>query len=106
MGQKSPPAEITETAPAITALQKEVTLPVAPAQPETPVKPEPPAQLTAPTIPEVRDLVTLEGVALPVALDVTVAFSLMDAVGKETSIPGDTSVLVVKRSPSGTLTGT
>ena len=57
-----------------------------------------------PTIPEVRDIESLEGITLPVTLDVTVPFSLLNAAGKETSIPADTSILVVKRSPSGTLT--
>lgn len=65
---------------------------------ETPTQPETPA------IPEVRDIESLEGVSLPVTLDVTIPFSLMNAAGKETPIPADTSVLVEKRSPSGTLT--
>ena len=46
----------------------------------------------------------MEGIALPVTLDVTAPFSLMNAAGKETPIPADTSVLVEKRSPCGTLT--
>lgn len=54
--------------------------------------------------PEVQDIESLEGITLPVTLEVTVPLSLMNLAGKETSIPADTSVLVEKRSPSGTLT--
>ena len=71
-------------------------------EPESDSTPDIPSE--EPTIPEVRDIESLEGITLPVTLDVTVPFSLLNAAGKETSIPADTSILIVKRSPSGTLT--
>jgi len=107
--KKAHPVETTETTPPITPIEAEPTQPAVPSQPTIP-KPKEPDQPVAPTqpeepaIPEVRDLITLEGIALPVTLEVIAPFNLMDATGKETSIPVDTSVLVEKRSPSGTLT--
>lgn len=101
--KKPRPIETTQAAPPITALKEN---PARTAIPNTvaPIQPAAPTRPTEPAIPEVRDLITLEGISLPVVLEVIAPFKLMDAAGKETLIPVDTSVLVEKRSPGGTLT--
>jgi hypothetical protein len=49
------------------------------------------------------ELENLEDIPLPVTINVIAPVSLMNAAGAEISIPAETSIVVMKRSPSGVL---